>query len=287
MPDEIYKLIRVTGSDAGEFLQGQLTQDMERVAQTGSLPAAWCNPKGRVVSVLRILMVDGGYGLVLPASIADSVCERLVVYRFRADVSLDVENSDWTCLVINKDADLDRLDKLDLRPAQEMNACRIGHGLIAVNVGVEEACVELMGYASDLEKAEISESAHADDLRAAKIRAGIPEITEHYSEKFTPHMLNLDLLGAINFEKGCYTGQEVVARTQNLGRSKRRLMRYRSDASLAIGDSLSDGERNVGEVINVVGNDLLAVTPVDVHHRTLLANGVEVTPITLPYMSVL
>ncbi len=287
MPDEIYKLIRVTGSDAGEFLQGQLTQDMERVAQTGSLPAAWCNPKGRVVSVLRILMVDGGYGLVLPASIAASVCERLAVYRFRADVSLDVESSDWTCLVINKDADLDRLAKLDLRPLQEMNACRIGHGLIAVNVGIEEACVELMGYASDLEKAEISKSAQADDLRAAKIRAGIPEITEHYSEKFTPHMLNLDLLGAISFEKGCYTGQEVVARTQNLGRSKRRLMRYRTDAALAIGDSLSDEDRHVGEVVNVAGNDLLAVTPVDVHDRTLLANGVEVTPISMPYLSAL
>ncbi len=287
MPDEIYKLIRVTGSDAGEFLQGQLTQDMERVAQTGSLPAAWCNPKGRVVSVLRILMVDGGYGLVLPASIAASVCERLAVYRFRADVSLDVESSDWTCLVINKDADLDRLAKLDLRPVQEMNACRIGHGLIAVNVGIEEACVELMGYASDLEKAEISKSAQADDLRAAKIRAGIPEITEHYSEKFTPHMLNLDLLGAISFEKGCYTGQEVVARTQNLGRSKRRLMRYRTDAALAIGDSLSDEDRHVGEVVNVAGNDLLAVTPVDVHDRTLLANGVEVTPISMPYLSAL
>ena len=53
MPDEIYKLIRVTGSDAGEFLQGQLTQDMERVAQTGSLPAAWCNPKGRVSKYVR------------------------------------------------------------------------------------------------------------------------------------------------------------------------------------------------------------------------------------------
>ncbi len=287
MPDEMYKLICVTGSDAGEFLQGQLTQDMERVAQTGSLPAAWCSPKGRVISLLRILMIDGGYGLVVPALMAESVCDRLTVYRFRADVSLDVDNSDWTCLIINQDADLEILDKLDLRPAQEMNACRIGHGLIAVNVGIEEACIELMGYTPDLEQAEISKPAQADDLRATKIRAGIPEITERYSEKFTPHMLNLDLLGAISFEKGCYTGQEVVARTQNLGVSKRRLMRYRSDATLAIGDSLSDGERNVGEVVNVVGNDLLAVTPVDVHDRTLLANGVEVTPITMPYLSLL
>ena len=92
-------------------------------------------------------------------------------------------------------------------------------------------------------------------------------------------MLNLDLLGAISFEKGCYTGQEVVARTQNLGKSKRRLMRYRSAATLALGDKLSDGDRDVGEVINVIENDLLAVTPVDLHDKTLIANGADVIPV--------
>ncbi len=279
MSDTVYKMIRVIGSDAGEFLQGQLTQDMERLAQTGSLPAAWCNPKGRVTSILRILMIEGGYGLVLPSSIAESVCERLAVYRLRADVSLDVEGSDWTCLIINHDVDLDALDQLDLRPAQQMNACRIGHGLITVNVGIEESCVELMGYSSDLEKAGLTGSAPSDVLRAAKIRAGIPEIAGKQSEKFTPHMLNLDLLGAISFDKGCYTGQEIVARTQNLGSSKRRLMRYRTGATLASGDKLSDNGKDVGEVINVIENDLLAVTAVDIHDKTLLANGVEVTPV--------
>ncbi len=283
MSAEIYKLIRVTGSDAGEFLQGQLTQDMERLAERGSLPAAWCNPKGRVITLLRILMIDGGFGLVLPASMAESVCSRLAVYRLRADVSLDVVDSDWDFLVINADDDLDKLEKLGLKPEQEMNACRIAHGLIAVNVGIEEACVELMGFKSELEKAGISDAAPADELRTVKIRAGISEITQSHSEKFTPHMLNLDLLGAINFDKGCYTGQEVVARTQNLGSSKRRLMRYRTDATLASSDKLTDGDRDVGEVINVIENDLLAVTPVDLHGKTLFASGAEVTPAQMPH----
>lgn len=282
MSVEVYKLIRVAGSDAGEFLQGQLTQDMERLAQSGSLPAAWCNPKGRVITLIRLLMIDGGYGLAVPASMADSVCERLTVYRLRADVSLDVADSDWACFVVIADEDLDQLEKLGLRPEQEMNACRIAHGLITINVGIEEACVELMGFTPDLEKSGISNSAPADSLRAAKIRAGIPDITQLNSEKFTPHMLNLDKLGAISFDKGCYTGQEVVARTENLGSSKRRLMRYRSDATLASGDKLSDGDRDVGEVINVIEGDLLAVTPVDVHEKTLNADGVEVIPVTVP-----
>lgn len=284
MSAEVYKLIRVTGSDAGEFLQGQLTQDMELVAQSGSLPAAWCNPKGRVITLLRIVMIDGGFGLVLPASMAETVCQRLTVFRFRSDVSLEIAASDWTCLIIHTDDDLDKLEKLGLKPEQAMNACCIAHGLIAVNVGIEEACIELMGFNSDLEEAGFTSSAAADDLRAAKIRAGIPEVTEKYSEKFTPHMLNLDLLGAISFEKGCYTGQEVVARTQNLGKSKRRLMRYRSDATLATGDKLSDGDRDVGEVINVIETDLLAVTPIDAHDKRLVANYADVTPLSTPYL---
>jgi hypothetical protein len=230
-------------------------------------------------------MIDGGYGLVLPASMAETVCQRLTVFRFRSDVSLEIAGSDWACLIINTEDDLDKLDKLGLKPEQAVNACRIEHGLIAVNVGIEEACVELMGFNSDLEGAGFTGSAPSDDLRAAKIRAGISEITEGYSEKFTPHMLNLDLVGAISFEKGCYTGQEVVARTQNLGKSKRRLMRYRSNATLAIGDKLSDGDRDVGEVINVIENDLLAVTPVGIHDSTLSADDVEVVPQLLPYLS--
>jgi folate-binding protein YgfZ len=285
MSAEVYKLIRVAGSDAGEFLQGQLTQDMERLAQTGSLPAAWCNPKGRVISLLRILMTDDGYGLVLPASVASSVCERLTVYRLRADVSLEVADADWTCLILNTGEDLEQLDKLDLRPGQEINACRIAHGLIAVNIGIEEQCVELMGYRADLEKAGIQATSPAspDFLRGAKIRAGIPEILGDQAEKYTPHMLNLDLLGAVSFDKGCYTGQEVVARTKFLGSSKRRLMRYRTGGTVAVGDKLSDGEKDAGRVINVSGEDLLAVTPVEMHDKELFINGVAVTPVAMPY----
>ena len=285
MSAEVYKLIRVTGSDAGEFLQGQLTQDMELLAQTGSLPAAWCNPKGRVISLLRILMTDDGFGLVLPASVAASVCERLTIYRLRADVSLEVAGSDWTCLVLNTGGDLDQLDKLDLRPGQAINACRIAHGLIAVNIGIEEHCVELMGYRADLENAGIQTSSQAspDFLRGARIRAGIPEILADQAEKYTPHMLNLDLLGAVSFDKGCYTGQEVVARTKFLGSSKRRLMRYRTGGTVAVGDKLSDGDKDAGRVINVNGEDLLAVTPVEMHDKELFVDGVAVTPVAMPY----
>ena len=118
----------------------------------------------------------------------------------------------------------------------------------------------------------------------ALIEAGVPWIDESNSEAFTPHMLNLDVLGAISFTKGCYTGQEVVARTEHLGKSKRRMMRYEADdEGIDVGDKLSDGERNVGEVVNVSGRQLLAVTPVEMHEQTLSANGRTATPKGLPY----
>ncbi|MFQ5982934.1 MAG: YgfZ/GcvT domain-containing protein [Woeseiaceae bacterium] len=285
MPDETYKLLRVTGSDAGEFLQGQLTQDMERIAQTGSLPAAWCNPQGRVITLLRVLVIDGGYGLALPASLAEFVCERLAIYRLRADVGLHVEGPHWMHLVFQSDDDLADLAQLGLKPEQEINASCIAHGLIAINIGIEEPCVELMGFEAEFSKAGIDTDKHADlvYLSGSKIRAGIPEVLENTSEKYTPHMLNLDLLDAISFDKGCYTGQEVVARTENLGRSKRRVMRYRTDAEVQSGAKLSNGKSDVGEVINVSGMDLLAVTPVELHDRTLAVDGVTVTPMALPY----
>jgi folate-binding protein YgfZ len=286
MPSEVYKMIRVAGSDAGKFLQGQLTQDMKRLAQIETLPAAWCNPKGRVISLLRILMTDDGYGLVLPASVAEAVCKQLIVYRLRANVNIEVASSDWTCLVFNTDADMNQLEKLDLRPQQKINAYRIDHGLIAINIGIEEQCVELMGFYTNMEKIGIEAAQHTkpDFLRVAKIRAGIPEILSSQSENYTPHMLNLDLLGAVSFDKGCYTGQEVVARTQFLGNSKRRLMRYRIEETVAAcGNKISDGQRNVGEVINVSKHHLLAVTPVALHDKDLLITDVKVIPAPLPY----
>ena len=119
---------------------------------------------------------------------------------------------------------------------------------------------------------------------AALIRAGRAFIDETNTEAYTPHMLNLDRLEAISFSKGCYTGQEVVARTEHLGKSRRRMMRYKADADgIGVGDKLSDGDHNVGDVVNVAGRQLLAVTPVDIHDQPLSANGINVSPKGLPY----
>lgn len=223
---QLYKQITVTGKDAVQFLQGQLTQDINLLTKTGQLPAAWCNPKGRVVATLRLIKVNASIGLLVPSNLHDALLKRLQMYRLRSDVEFVTNCDDWKELVEPNDVDPKKL-----------------------------------------------------------ILAGIPTIDASNSEKFTPHMLNLDKLGAISFTKGCYTGQEVVARTENLGKSKRRLMRYRAaDCALSVGATLTLADKNVGEVVNVFGQDLLAVTPIEVHGEALTCGTLKVTPTGLPYL---
>lgn len=211
-------LITVSGADAFEFLQGQLTNDLRRLDAEASVRAAWCNPKGRVLCLLRVSRIDDGYSLQLPTELAEDIVKRLTMFRFRSKVEFAIEDA---------------------------------------------------GVAID---------------PAQLIHDGIPFIGPQQTEQFTPHMLNLDLLDAISLDKGCYTGQEIVARTHYKGTTKRRAMRFESEQPVAVGDTISLDGRDIGEVLNVSGNDMLAVVPVDKASHSLTANGIALRQRPLPYM---
>lgn len=132
--------------------------------------------------------------------------------------------------------------------------------------------------------AELGIESTIDDWLLEKLRAGIPEIWAAQSEQFTPHMLNLDLLGAIDFDKGCYTGQEVVARTHYRGATKRRCLRFASGKPVLPGAKVYEAERAVGDVVNAIGTDLLAVVPIDSAATGLTVDGMALRPRTLPYL---
>ena len=124
-----------------------------------------------------------------------------------------------------------------------------------------------------------------EDWQAQNLSDGVANIATTQSEKFTPHMLNLDLLDAISLDKGCYTGQEVVARTHYKGATRRRLMKFASDGDTAPGDKVRLDERDVGDVVNVIGNELLAVVPVDSATGGLEVNGAVLENLPLPYLT--
>jgi folate-binding protein YgfZ len=210
--------IRVTGHDAFEFLQGQLTNDLRRLESEQETLAAWCNPKGRVIWFGTVQKIDDGYELSAAADIANTIVKRLTMFRFRSKVNLSV-----------------------------------------------------VGETQTVDPAFLVEN-------------GIPYIGSEQSEQCTPHMLNLDLLGALSFDKGCYPGQEIVARTHYKGATKRRTMRFTVEQPVSVGDKVSLEGRDVGEVLNVAGNSLLAVVPVDKANDKLTVDGVLLEHKTLPYL---
>jgi folate-binding protein YgfZ len=116
------------------------------------------------------------------------------------------------------------------------------------------------------------------------IERGYPYIGPAQSGQFTPHMLNLDLLDALSFDKGCYTGQEIVARTHYKGATKRRTLRYSSASPVSVGDKVQLDGRDVGEVLNVAGKELLAVVPVDKADAGLTVGDAALTRLDLPYL---
>ncbi len=210
--------IKVTGPDAFEFLQGQLTNDLRRLESDPEVLAAWCNPKGRVIWFGTVWPVESGFGLSAATETAEDIVKRLGMFRFRSKVEFEITDD---------------------------------------GVTVDPAFL---------------------------IQNGYPFIGAEQVEQFTPHMLNFDLLDAISLDKGCYTGQEIVARTHYKGATKRRTLRFESIEPVSAGDKVSLDGREIGEVLNVAGNDLLAVVPVDKAGEALTVGGVSLEKRELPYL---
>ena len=263
-----YSIISVSGADRIGFLQGQLTQDIAQITRENGLQAAWCNPKGRVLVTCRVFANDDELFLVLPAASAEVVLGKLAMYRLRAKVELD-PTSTYRLVAV---------------PAERALGQREGVARLSLTFAADH--VELFATPAALKAAGIdSESTlSAAAWAAARCASGLVDIDSTSAEQYTPHMLNLDRTGAVSFSKGCYTGQEVVARTENLGRVKRRVNRYRVEGEApAVGDTVTDRGASAGHVVNAAGNEVLAVVPADRHTNELEANGSRLSPAALPY----
>ncbi len=159
-----------------------------------------------------------------------------------------------------------------------------GYGLSALSETAEAIVrrLTMFRFRSKVVFEIVDEGATADP--AQLVEQGFPWIDAGRSEEFTPHMLNLDLLDAVSFDKGCYPGQEIVARTHYRGATKRRTTRFEVDGRVSAGDKVSDGERDVGEVVNAVDSACLAVVPIARADEELFINGAALTHQRLPFL---
>jgi tRNA-modifying protein YgfZ len=259
-------ILRFTGPDSLSFLQGQVSNDTRRLAEGHSVPAAYSSPQGRVLALMHLLPHSSGIIAILPRELVLPTLESLRRFVLRAKVKIE-DASD--VLGVAGQHDARSLQSAGIATPQSSMGYleEQGIGVSAVNgdagrywiVAAAEALAE-RGLAGDLLHAERIEH----EWRLADIRAGLPQIYLATREAFVAQMLNLDLLDAISFTKGCYTGQEIIARTQHLGRIKRRLYRLLLPrADWRIGESLRLTDGRAGRLVEAVpsndGVEALAV----------------------------
>jgi tRNA-modifying protein YgfZ len=275
-----FAVLGFAGADAQTFLQGQLTCDVREATRSASRPGALCTPKGRALATFRLWQDAGGYCMQLPAALFEPIRKRLSMYVLRAKVSVSDRSAagarfgvagPQSAAALAAALGLPESGVLPAAPAIIERDGLLIHALTGNRFMLQvptEAAASLWARIA-------AHCTQAGDTawRSATIAAGEAVLGTATQDQFVPQMLNLDLTGGIGFQKGCYTGQEIVARTQYLGKLKQRLYRAHlaADVLPRAGDALYSADfdgQATGTVIDAVpaldgGADLLAVIRTD------------------------
>jgi len=219
-------VLAVHGPDASKFLQGQLTCNLNYLNEHSSSLGARCTPKGRMLSSFRIVGVADGYLLAMARELVEPQLAELQKYAAFSKSRLADESADWVRFGLN-DGD-GALVSLGLDLAHSADSVARANNLLALRLSDGRA--ELWAPAGEAETLHARLAAQLPEAPLnrwllAQVRAGIGQVLGSTRELFIPQMLNLQALGGVSFKKGCYTGQEIVARMQYLGKLKRRLYR--------------------------------------------------------------
>ena len=306
-------VVDATGADALTFLQGQLTNDLIGAGASRACLAGYCNPKGRLLALPLVLSLpDGGLRLIVARELLEGMLQRLRMFVMRAAVTFE-ERDDLRCLGLQLSASAmaepaplaARLPGCPLEPPAErlevlggeagsdvLHVCRwhdahlpARHARFLIVAAAGGAAEGAAGAADEGDAA----------WRLGDITAGLPRVVLATREAFVPQMLNLQLVDGLSFRKGCYPGQEIVARMQYLGKLKRHMRRFHAalpagetGGRIGPGTSLAAGDdADAGQVVDAVrtpeGVELLAVVRIAADVATLRAGAVALEARALPY----
>jgi folate-binding protein YgfZ len=277
--------IEVRGADAAAFLHSQLSRAVVTLDSADAPLAGWADARGRIRALFRVLKRPDRWLLVTPRDGADALVKKLRMFVLRSKV--EVALADVTVAALLGDAS-PVLARHGTAPETPPNRVFCRDDLCFVRAG--ERYWLALGSPGALQPlaASLAEAAEAA-AELAEIELGIPEIVPQTTERFVAQMLNLDELGAISFDKGCYPGQEIIARVHNLGGVKRRARRYAvQSAPPAPGTPvLAEGEQEVGEVVRAApaatGSEMLAVVDHAAAGAQLTCAGAVLAERPLPF----
>ena len=213
-------LLRVSGKDSEIFLQNQFSNDITRLGANKIQLNAYCQHQGKIIALFWLMRFNEGFILSFPGDLAEKIKARLQLFIIMSDVLIEDISKDY----------------LQIGLINENNS-----GAFSIN-----ETLSLLIESNEESNRVIN--THQDEWTKACLDSHIPEVFSKSSEKFVPQMLNLDINEfGVNFSKGCYPGQEVVARLHYLGKAKRRLFSFRSDSEMQIGDNLYCASSNAAK----------------------------------------
>lgn len=221
-------LLQVQGPDAQNFLQGQLSNDIRQVSATQAQLSAYCNPKGRMFAIFRIFQRHDSYYLQLPAALADATLKRLRMFVLRSKLTLGHAPDELLRLGLSgPNAPQLIAEAVGLLPSG-INETSTRDDVTVIRLSGPTPRFELLAPRRQMEPiwtglARKAAPAGAGPWAWLDIKAGVPTVLPGTVEEFVPQMVNLELLEGVNFKKGCYPGQEIVARMHYLGRLKQRM----------------------------------------------------------------
>lgn len=266
-----FDLIAVTGEDAAIFLQGQLTCNVEKVTAANSVCGAYCDINGRIISDLRLIAMNDARYLLCSRGMGfalKKILDKYIVFSKAKTVLATAQFERYG--VYGPGARETIMSLFGAAPQEQGHVLAIEGGVVFRLAGGEPRYEILLSVDQDGMLERLQDIGVTDDLEEwelADIREGIVHINPEIQDTYTPQLLNYDLTGLIDFKKGCYTGQEIVARMHYRGIAKKRLFRAAvHEIRVSLDSQIMHKGEIVGEIVSVAMTDsgsheLLAILP--------------------------
>lgn len=284
-------LLRFSGADAAAFLQGQVSNDTAALERGSTVRCALSTPQGRVVAILTLLPHSSGVLGILPRELLAPTAQRLARFILRSKVRIEDVSAEF---FVAGQHGASGLAEAGLSAPGAPRAYVESQGIGVARLDGTSERFWVVGPGGDHSWLITSGSALIQNCwRLADVRDGLPQVYLANCEEFVAQMLNLDLVDGISFTKGCYTGQEIIARTQHRGHVKRRMFRVAVELSLATPDTMQVGapvrlaDGRSGRICEYArcdsGFEALAILPLAPTGAPADATGVAATLLDLPY----
>ena len=273
-------LIKCFGEDAENFLNTQFTNDVKNMGNNNVMLSGYCNPKGRIISIFYIFQLDNVFYLYTTLDTAEPLLKKLNMYKMMSKVEFEIQDDILFGISAKQESRFlsdHILDNNKAKKSGESIIFKIGDNQVIILAKSKD-----LGRIINIERSNILGYKSFEFL---DIQSIIPFINKSQIESFTPQMISLDILNGVSFSKGCYPGQEIVARTHYLGEAKKILckIKFSSKKAILIDDKITSIEdnKNAGELLNIVKinedtYNSLAVLRKDMLIKNLIINDASV-----------